>query len=213
MKRILASLLSVLMLVSVFAAAGSVNADGEVRVRIERAGEESLQQTVTAGNGVSLSMNGNIVKATSTGGTERWISVDLPDIDANIFDTMLINYNASGPIADDGIYLKGTVFNTDYSSTEGTFSAHKLNADGNWNTSGYIIKADFPAMQSYKISGIRIPVCSTANDTFELHSIEFRLLYNDRHGPVSVGQSLRRLVHGFVLHYAGDVRSGFCQIR
>ena len=176
MKKIIAAVLSVLMLVSVLAAASSVSADGTVKVRIFRDGCETALQAVTAGNpaDVTLSQNGENVLATTVGGTDQCISIALPDIDASVYDTIYINYKASGPIFENGIYLKGTVFNTDYSGTAGTFTTPNLKADGNWNTSGYTMQVNFPAMKSYKISGIRIPVCSTANDTFELHSIEFR---------------------------------------
>ena len=176
MKKIIAAVLSVLMLVSVLAAASSVSADGTVKVRVCMDGCETALQTVIAGNpaDVSLSKNGDIVVATTVGGTDQCLSIDLPDIDASVYDTIYINYKASGPIFNNNVYLKGTVFNTDYSGTAGTFTAHNMTADNNWNTSGYTIQANFPAMRSYKISGIRIPVCSTANDTFELHSIEFK---------------------------------------
>ena len=96
MKKIIVLILSVVMTFSLISAAGSVSADS-MQVKIVRVGVADVYQNVTVHDGsVTLSKNGNNLVATTVDGTDPWIDVSLPDIDAWVYDEFYITYKASG---------------------------------------------------------------------------------------------------------------------
>ncbi len=176
MRKKAVLILSAVMTLSLLAAAVPVSAAGAVKVKIIMIGRDPVMQTVTSESVsiVKLTQNGENAVATTVGGTDQWVSVSLPDIDTNVYDSFVIKYKASGTAYHNGIYLKGRKFNTSYSATEGTYAAHNFISDGNWHTNEYSIQSSFPAMMTYPLTGVRIPVCSEAGDTFEIESITFK---------------------------------------
>ena len=173
MKKIIVLILSVVMTFSLISAAGSVSADS-MQVKIVRVGVADVYQNVTVQDGsVTLSKNGNNLVVTTVDGTDPWIDVSLPDIDAWVYDEFYITYKASGKIFGNCVYLKGTDVNTEYSQQEGTYVSSGMTASVNMQTKSYLMAASFPAMSKVKLAGIRIPVCAAAGDTFEIESITF----------------------------------------
>ena len=108
MRKKAVLILSAVMTLSLLAAAVPVSAAGAVKVKIIMIGRDPVMQTVTSESVsiVKLTQNGENAVATTVGGTDQWVSVSLPDIDTNVYDSFVIKYKASGTVYHNGIYLK-----------------------------------------------------------------------------------------------------------